>query len=57
MSETKVYDVPADFAAKALIDDAQYQAMYQRSVDDPEGFWAEQAEKFLTCIENRKGPR
>jgi acetyl-CoA synthetase len=48
MSESKVYDVPADFASNALINDAQYQEMYQRSVDDPEGFWAEQAEKFLT---------
>ena len=48
MSESKVYDVPADFAANALINEAQYEEMYQRSVDDPEGFWAEQAEKFLT---------
>jgi len=45
---TKVYDVPADFEANALINETQYQEMYQRSVDDPEGFWAEQAEKFLT---------
>jgi len=45
---TKVYDVPADFEANALINEAQYQEMYQRSIDDPEGFWAEQAEKFLT---------
>ena len=48
MSEVHVYDVPADFAAKAHIDEAKYQEMYQRSVDDPEGFWAEQAEEFIT---------
>jgi acetyl-CoA synthetase len=48
MSESKVYDVPADIEANALINEAQYQEMYKRSVDDPEGFWAEQAEKFLT---------
>ena len=25
----------------------QYEAMYKKSVDDPEGFWAEQAEEFV----------
>ena len=48
MSEVKVYPVPAEVAAHAWINDAQYQEMYKRSVDDPEGFWAEQAEKFVT---------
>jgi len=48
MSEVKTYDVPAGFAANAHINTERYRAMYQRSVDDPEGFWAEQAEQFLT---------
>ncbi|MCP3672619.1 MAG: acetate--CoA ligase [Gammaproteobacteria bacterium] len=48
MSEEKVYPVPADFAAQANITEQQYLEMYQRSVDDPEGFWAEQAESYLT---------
>ena len=47
MSETKLYEVPASFAARAHITKEKYQAMYQRSIDDPEGFWAEQAEQFL----------
>ena len=47
MPEEKIYDVPAAFAAHAWVREADYQAMYQRSVDDPEGFWAEQAEAFL----------
>ena len=47
MSDSKIYDVPASFAARGLIDDATYQAMYQQSVDDPERFWAEQARKFV----------
>jgi len=46
MSEKK-YPVPADFAAKANINAADYQTMYQRSLDDPDAFWAEQADKFL----------
>ncbi len=48
MSEIKTYDVPAEIAAKAHITAEQYDAMYKRSVDDPEGFWGEQAEKFIT---------
>ncbi|UCE88861.1 MAG: acetate--CoA ligase [Pseudomonadota bacterium] len=48
MSDQKVYEVPAEFAKQAHIDEATYEKMYQRSVDDPDGFWSEQAEKFLT---------
>jgi acetyl-CoA synthetase len=48
MSEGKVYDVPAEMAERAHVNEEQYQAMYKRSVSDPEGFWAEQAEKFVT---------
>ncbi|MFZ1643022.1 MAG: acetate--CoA ligase [Candidatus Contendobacter sp.] len=48
MSEGKIYPVPAAVAAHAWINNDQYLAMYQRSVDDPEGFWAEQAKQFVT---------
>ncbi len=48
MSEVKVYPVPAEIAAKAHIDAAKYKEMYQRSIDDPDGFWAEQAEEFVS---------
>jgi acetyl-CoA synthetase len=47
MSESKIYEVPEAFARNAHIDAATYEAMYRRSVSDPAGFWAEQAEKFL----------
>jgi len=47
MSESKLYDVPADVAAKAYINNDKYNEMYQRSISDPEGFWAEQAEAFI----------
>ncbi len=47
MSDEKIYPVPAEFAASAHIDQARYEQMYQRSLDDPDGFWAEQAEEFL----------
>ena len=48
MSDVKVYEVPADFAAQANVNADQYAQMYKRSVEDPEGFWAEQAENYLT---------
>jgi acetyl-CoA synthetase len=51
MSEHKVYPVPESVAARAHVTQAEYEAMYRRSVDDPEGFWAEQAERFLDWFE------
>nr|VFJ59955.1 MAG: acetyl-coenzyme A synthetase [Candidatus Kentron sp. DK] len=51
MSDVKVYDVPAEFAARAHIDEARYREMYQRSISDPDGFWAEQAKEFVTWFE------
>ncbi len=48
MSEHKVYPVPESFARQAHVDAAGYAEMYQRSIDDPEGFWAEQADRFLS---------
>jgi acetyl-CoA synthetase len=47
MSDTRIYDVPQAFASRALLDKSQYESMYQQSISDPTGFWAEQAEKFL----------
>lgn len=44
----KMYKVPADAAARALIGSDDYDALYRRSIEDTEGFWAEQAEKFVT---------
>ena len=34
--------------ARAHVDRAGYEEMYPRSLRDPEGFWAEQAERFVT---------
>ncbi|HSG61092.1 MAG TPA: acetate--CoA ligase [Pseudomonadales bacterium] len=48
MSEVKVYPVKEAFKANAHIDEATYDAMYKRSVEDPDGFWTEQANAFLT---------
>jgi acetyl-CoA synthetase len=34
--------------ARTLIDEAAYDSMYQRSIADPDGFWADQARAFLS---------
>jgi acetyl-CoA synthetase len=38
----RIYDVPAEWAKRAFADSTKYHAMYDRSIADPEGFWAEQ---------------
>ena len=48
MSESRVFEPSEAFKAKARIKNMdEYKAMYQRSIDDPETFWAEQAEENL----------
>jgi acetyl-CoA synthetase len=48
MSEIKTYPVPPEFAAQANVNAEQYQAMYRQSIEDPEGFWSEQAENYIS---------
>jgi acetyl-CoA synthetase len=44
LQETRVFPPPTDFASKARINSLdQYEALWNRARDDPEGFWAEQA--------------
>src|ERR1700752_3702711 len=45
MSE-KIYEVPAEWAKRAWIDDTKYREMYARSLSAPKGFWAEQAKRL-----------
>ena len=42
----KVYEVPAEWTKSAFIDDVKYRQMYERSVNDPNGFWAEQGKRI-----------
>ena len=47
-----VYSPPVEFSANAHVKSLdEYRATYDRSVSDPEGFWAEQAEQRITWIE------
>src|SRR5271167_3197452 len=42
MSSPTLIPVPEGFAGPATIDEATYQAMYRRSIEAPDEFWAEQ---------------
>ena len=48
MSEIPSYPVPTELASTAYINAETYPEMYRRSVEDPDNFWAEQADQFLT---------
>jgi acetyl-CoA synthetase len=48
LKESRLFPPPSAFAAKAHIKSAaQYDHVFQRGKDDPEGFWAEQAQRKL----------
>ena len=44
----KTYPIVPEIAESAHIDESQYRAMYERSLNDPDAFWAEQADEFVT---------
>jgi acetyl-CoA synthetase len=41
-----VHAVPQDWAASAHVDIDAYRSLYRQSVEDPDGFWAEQAKRL-----------
>jgi acetyl-CoA synthetase len=55
--DNKLFPVPADVAAHALIDEAGYRRMYAESIEDSDGFWREQAKRVdwvkpFTVVQN-----
>ncbi len=46
MSENLVFPVSAETAKSAWCDEAGYFRLYGQSIDDPEGFWAEQGKRI-----------
>ncbi|MEX2515486.1 MAG: acetate--CoA ligase [Gammaproteobacteria bacterium] len=48
MSEVKIHPVSDAAAKHAHINREQYEAMYRRSLEDADTFWAEQADQFLS---------
>ena len=48
MSDQIIHKIKPEIAEHAHITSEIYRSMYQRSIDEPEAFWAEQATKFLS---------
>jgi acetyl-CoA synthetase len=46
VSESAVYPVPRAWAENALIDADTYRQKYRRSIEDPDGFWREEAQRL-----------
>ena len=46
MSQETFYGVSAEWAKRAFVDKARYATMYKESVDDPNRFWAGQAQRL-----------
>ncbi|MDX1485305.1 MAG: acetate--CoA ligase [Alphaproteobacteria bacterium] len=46
MSDEPIIPVPVGYAEHAWADEAKYQEMYARSVEDPEGFWGEHGKRI-----------
>lgn len=47
MSENS-YSVSDEVSKRAHLNEVQYQVLYKQSIEDPEDFWNEQAEKFIS---------
>ena len=45
MSDQNYFPVPDSTAKEAHVDNDSYLEMYKRSVEDPEGFWAEHGKR------------
>ncbi|MGH6925427.1 MAG: acetate--CoA ligase [Propylenella sp.] len=46
MSEAKLHRISKEWASRAFIDAEKYREMYRQSMDDPDGFWREQAKRI-----------
>jgi acetyl-CoA synthetase len=42
----KIYEIPPEWKRRAFINEAKYKEMYARSLNDPNKFWAEAAERL-----------
>ena len=48
MDKKKTYAIPAHFVKNAHINEKSYQELYKNSIEDPEKFWGEEANKFIS---------
>jgi acetyl-CoA synthetase len=56
-SERRVFQPPKAFVEKAYLKDMdEYKSLHRRSIEDPQGFWAEMGEEFIDWFEKWDGP-
>ena len=48
MSDNLIHSVTKNWSENAWIDEVKYQAMYQQSINNPNAFWSEQSDLFLS---------
>src|SRR5579863_3070175 len=46
----KIYPVSAEWAKRAYVDAAKYAELYARSINDPDGFWGDEARKRIDWV-------
>ena len=46
MSDATLFQVPESVRETALVDNERYRALYERSIADPDGFWAEHGKRI-----------
>ena len=46
MSKNELFPVSTEWAQRALVDEAGYQEMYRKSIDNPEEFWGEHGNRI-----------
>jgi acetyl-CoA synthetase len=46
MTDQSVFPVPAELAKSALVNEDRYREMYDQSISDPDGFWAEHGKRI-----------
>ena len=46
MADNMLFPVPEEWQKRAFVDNARYMRLYKQSIDDPAGFWREQAKRL-----------
>ncbi len=55
--EKRVFEPSKEFVDKAFLKSSkEYEALYKRSIEDPDGFWGEMAEKYIDWYKKWDGP-
>ncbi len=55
--EKRVFNPSSEFVEHALLKSmSEYESLWERSINDPQGFWGEMAEKYIDWFQKWNGP-